>query len=237
MRTFSTAVLAAALSLALASPALAHVTVQPSEAPAGSFYRFVVRVPNERDDADTTKVEVQFPTNVTNASIQPKPGWNYEVKMTKLDEPIEVFGEEVDEVVGSVTWTGGSIAPGEFDEFGFSIRTPDAPGELEFPALQTYSGGEVVRWVGPADADEPAARVNVLDLGLEEGEGGPLAQQAAMSEQIAALKNQVEELEQAPAASNETEDDSSNLGILLGGLGAALAAIALIVVLTRRRSA
>ncbi|MGH2734151.1 MAG: DUF1775 domain-containing protein, partial [Actinomycetota bacterium] len=170
------------------------------------------------------------------ASFQPKPGWDYEVKMTKLDEPIEVFGEEVDEVVGSVTWTGSSIKPGEFDEFAFSIRTPDEPGELEFPALQTYSGGEVVRWVGPADADEPAARVNVLDLGLEEGEG-PLAQQAAMSEQIDALRGQVEELEQAPAAAGETEDDSSNLGILLGGLGAVLAAIALIVVLTRRRSA
>lgn len=236
MRRFLTAAVAATLSLAPAVPALAHVTVQPNEAPAGSFYRFVVRVPNERDDADTTKVEVQFPTNVTNASFQPKPGWNYEVKMTKLDEPIEVFGEEVDEVVGSVTWSGGSIAPGEFDEFGFSIRTPDEPTELEFPALQTYSGGEVVRWVGPADADEPAARVNVLDLGLEEGQG-PLAQQAEMSEQINALENQIEELERAPAAASESEDDSSNLAIILGGLGAVLAAIALIVVLSRRRSA
>lgn len=228
--------LGAALSLALASPALAHVTVQPDEAPAASFYRFVVRVPNERDDADTTKVEVQFPPNITNASFQPKPGWSYEIKMRQLDEPIEVFGEEVDEVVGSVTWSGGRIAPHEFDEFGFSVRTPDEPGVLEFPAIQTYSGGEVVRWVGPADADEPAARVNVLDLGLEEGEG-PLAQQAELRERIAALEDQVAELEQAPAAASESEDDSSNLDILLGGLGAVLAAIALIVVLTRRRSA
>ena len=67
---------AAALALVVAAPALAHVTVQPTEAGTGSFSRFVVRVPNERPDAATIKVEVQFPTNVTNVSFQPKDGWS-----------------------------------------------------------------------------------------------------------------------------------------------------------------
>ena len=47
--------------VALAVPASAHVTVQPNEAVAESFSKFVVRVPNEQDDASTVKVQVELP--------------------------------------------------------------------------------------------------------------------------------------------------------------------------------
>jgi periplasmic copper chaperone A len=171
MKKLSVVPIGTALVLLMAAPALAHVTVQPPEAPTGSFFAFAVRVPNERPDAATTEVEVQFPETVTNVSVQPHPGWDYEVKMKTLDEPIEVFGEEVTEAVDTITWSGGTIAPGEFDEFGFSVRTPDEPGELVFPALQTYEGGEVVEWIGDEESEEPAAEVRVLDLGLGEHEG------------------------------------------------------------------
>ena len=57
--TIAAAALLAALAFATA--ASAHVTLQPDEVPAGGFTRLDVRVPNERDDAGTTKVEVQFP--------------------------------------------------------------------------------------------------------------------------------------------------------------------------------
>lgn len=40
--------------------------------------------------------------------------------MKTLDEPIEAFGAMIDEVVDTVTWTGGPINPGEFDEFYIS---------------------------------------------------------------------------------------------------------------------
>ena len=105
MRKSSVAPMAGAFVLLMAAPALAHVTVQPPEAPTGSFFAFAVRVPNERPDASTTKVEVQFPETVTNVSVQPHPGWDYEVKMKTLDEPIEVFGEEVTEAVDTITWS------------------------------------------------------------------------------------------------------------------------------------
>ena len=48
------------LALVLPGSAFAHVTVQPQEAVQGSFSRFVVRAPNERPDASTIKVEIQF---------------------------------------------------------------------------------------------------------------------------------------------------------------------------------
>lgn len=172
MRTLALrAAIAGALLTILAVPASGHVTVQPAEAPAGSFSRFVVRVPTERDDASTVKVEVRFPDNVTNAAFQPKQGWTRTVTMRTLDEPIEVFGEPVTEVIDTVVWEGGAIAPGEFDEFGFSIRTPDEPGELRFPAVQTYDSGEEVRWVGEPDSDAPAGHVTVT-AAEEDAAGG-----------------------------------------------------------------
>jgi uncharacterized protein YcnI len=156
-------------------PALAHVTVQPNEAATGSFSRFVVRVPNERDDANTTRVEVQLPP-LAFVSFQPKAGWERTVTMRTLDEPMEVFGEELTEVVGTVVWEGGSIAPGEFEEFGFSARMPEDVNVLEFPAVQTYDSGEEVRWVGPEDSEQPAAVVRTVALaGEEEGELAALA--------------------------------------------------------------
>lgn len=170
--TVSVAVLAI---LALAAPALAHVTIQPREAPAGSFFRFMVRVPNERDNAGTISVEVDLPDNLTFVSFQPKDGWERTVTMKTLDEPIMVFGEPVTEVIDSVKWeaTGPPIGVGEFDEFGFSARTPDEPGELVFPSIQVYESGEVVRWIGPPDSDEPAPIVTLFaQEEEEEGEEG-----------------------------------------------------------------
>src|SRR5688572_27062099 len=124
-----TSVLAVLLA---AGPALAHVTVQPPEGVIGSFSRFVVRVPNERDNASTTRIEVQFPP-MAFVSFMDVPGWERTVEMQTLDEPLEVFGEELAEVVGTVTWEGGEIQPGEFLEFGFSARMPDEVTMLEFP--------------------------------------------------------------------------------------------------------
>jgi periplasmic copper chaperone A len=157
----------------LNSPALAHVTIQPNEAVLGSFSRFVVRVPNEEADANTTSVEVELPP-MAFVSFEPKEGWKRTVEMTTLDEPIEAFGGEIDEVVGTVSWSGGSIGPGEFDEFGFSAKMPDEESTLEFLATQTYDSGKVVEWVGAADSEEPAPLLHVLDIGAGEEEG-PLA--------------------------------------------------------------
>lgn len=91
--------------------------------------------------------------------------------MAPLDEPIEVEGERITERIGTVTWSGGRIEPGEFQEFGVSFRTPDEPGtDLAFPTVQRYSDGEVVRWIGPPDSEEPAPTVAIVDAAPEEAE-------------------------------------------------------------------
>jgi hypothetical protein len=117
------------------------------------------RVPNERDNAGTTQITVRFPEGLTFVSFQPKPGWKRSVEMETLAEPIAVFGEEVTERIASVTWRGGGINPSEFEEFGVSFRVPETPGgSLIFPAPQTYSNGEVVRWIDPDPGAETPAR-------------------------------------------------------------------------------
>jgi uncharacterized protein len=160
-------------ALTVPATADAHVTLNPPEWEAGGFARFAVRVPNERDNVDTTRVTVRLPENVVSASFQPVEGWRRTVEMEQLDEPIAEEGEEpITERLATVTWSGGRIRPGEFQEFGISFQVPeDAAGRaLAFPALQRYADGDVVRWIGAEDADEPAPRVEVLPAAEEEDE-------------------------------------------------------------------
>jgi uncharacterized protein YcnI len=56
------AVAVAGIAIVATAPlAAAHVTVNPGEAPKGGFAKLAFRVPNERDDAGTTAVEVNLP--------------------------------------------------------------------------------------------------------------------------------------------------------------------------------
>lgn len=162
-------------------------------------------------------------------SFQPKEGWTRSVEMKTLEEPIELFGEEISEVVASVTWSGGKIEPNEFDEFGFSAKVPDDETVMSFPALQTYDSGEVVRWIGPPEAELPAAQVNVIDLGTGESEG-PLAITAE-------LRNEVRKLSSQAPANTVSSDSSSDstMGIVLGSSGLLLGGLALALTLLRRR--
>lgn len=222
MKLVMAATLAAVL---LAAPAAAHVTVQPNEAVTGSFARFVVRVPTERDDAATTKVEVQLPESLVAVGFQPKPGWSRTTTTKARSAPVDVFGEQVPDYVATVTWEGGRIEPGEFEEFGFSARVPAEPTTLEFPAIQTYSSGEVVRWIGPTDSEEPAGRVKTYSLG--EGDAAP-----GQLQLLADLARRDDS-----AGGDDSSDDGSDVGLVLGMIGTALGAIALVVSLTRRRTA
>jgi hypothetical protein len=98
------------------------------------------------------------------------------VKRAKAEQPIEVEGGfEVDEEVRQITWQGGRIGPGEFVDFGLSLRMPkgEAGDKLTFKALQTYVDGEVVRWIGPEDADEPAPIVKLTGASSGGGHGVP----------------------------------------------------------------
>jgi uncharacterized protein len=164
-RLAATGAVAATAVVVLSSPAFAHVSVAAEGTAAKGGYAVVdFKVPNERDNASTTKLEVNFPTDHPLASVMPEPmaGWKIEVTKSKLAKPLEVHGEQITEAVSKVTWTAAGkdsgIRPGYFEKFPVSIGAlPEDADELVFKAIQTYSNKEVVRWIEVQEdgAEEP----------------------------------------------------------------------------------
>ena len=76
-RAAAVSAMTAAFVLAVAGPAAAHVTVNPSTATQGGYTKVTFRVPNESDEASTTKLEVNLPADapVASVSLKPVPGW------------------------------------------------------------------------------------------------------------------------------------------------------------------
>ncbi|KJY47649.1 membrane protein [Streptomyces sp. NRRL S-444] len=158
------AALAAGTVLVLSGPASAHVGVQPGEAAKGGYATINFKVPNERDNASTTQLEVNFPVDQPLTSVMPQdiPGWTVTVEKSKLDKPLTVHGKQVNEAVTKVTWSGGKIEPGKFQQFPVSVgKLPDNADQMVFKAIQTYDNNEIVRWIeepkeGAAEPQNPA---------------------------------------------------------------------------------
>ena len=63
VRTLAVFAAAGFAVFALPGTASAHVTAQPAEATKGGYFAFAFRVPNERPNAGTTKIEVTLPAD------------------------------------------------------------------------------------------------------------------------------------------------------------------------------
>jgi uncharacterized protein YcnI len=228
LRRFGAVVGAATVMLvATALPAAAHVTVNPKEANQGGFAKLAFRVPNERDKA-TTKLEVAFPDKdaIANVSYKPLPGWKVAVTKKKLDKPIKVHGEDVSEAVDRVTWTADSAAtaiqPGQFQEFEVSVGPLPEVDQLVFKALQTYDGGEVVRWIDETTgSEEPEHPAPVLKLVKAADGDHHDDDDAPVSDGDAAASGEEHDDEDGPS--------SIAIGALIAGLaGLVLGAVALV---------
>lgn len=203
-----------------AAPALAHITVNPSEAAQGSFAKLTFRVPNEQDTGDTIKLEVQFPTDHPIASVSVKPhggGWVADV-------------QTVSDAVSQITWSGGKIAPGEFDEFEVSVGPLPDVDSLKFPTVQTYSDGNVVSWIqdttpGGPEPEFPAPVLTLTAAGPEaDHHGGDSSSSESSSSSSSSPSVSV-----AGATIDHKEDSSDGLAIaalvlaivalLIGGIG------------------
>ena len=136
--------------------------------------------------------------------------------MRKLATPVTSEGETQTEEVDAITFTaaGGNdgIEPGQFQDFGISVRLPERPAgtKLTFKALQTYAGGEVVRWIGGPDADEPAPQVTLTAAADDAAAHGDPAQ--------------AEETAAAGTTGGDEDDDGGGNGLaivalVVGGLG------------------
>jgi uncharacterized protein YcnI len=243
-RTAACSVVAAAAVLALAAPAHAHVTVDPDEAAQGGYTTLNIKVPNERDDASTVRLEVHLDEEHPLASVmpQPVPGWDVEVTTAALDEPIEVHGSPITEAPSVITWSGGEISPGTFQQFPLSIGPlPEGADQLVFKAIQTYDSDEVVRWIeepveGEAEPEHPAAL-----LALTPGEDGHGTDDAANADDEPAATGADAEGDAGTEAGTETgaaSDTTDTPARVLAGVGIAIgiAGVAFGVLAGRRRA-
>jgi uncharacterized protein YcnI len=141
---------AGATVLLLAAPALAHITVTPGSAPAGSAAILTFHVPDEEATSSTTKVDMKIPTDhpIVNLLVQPVPGWTISVRTITLAKPVVTDDGRFTQAVSEIIWAGGRIAPGQFQDFSVSADPlPTGVRSLAFKALQTYANGDVVRWI------------------------------------------------------------------------------------------
>ncbi|MGW6443662.1 YcnI family copper-binding membrane protein [Lentzea sp. NPDC055074] len=172
MRTLAVLAVAGIAVLGTPTIASAHVSAQPAEFTQGGRATFAFRVPNERDNAGTTKIEVTLPQDTPLTSVRTKPlaGWKAEAVKGKLDKPVTIAGKEVTEAFKTITWTaepGVKINVNEYQEFFVAIGTlPEGKDKLELPTKQTYDNGEVVDWAQATGSDgkEPEHPAPALKL-------------------------------------------------------------------------
>lgn len=237
-RIGTVAAAALALTVGLAIPALAHVTINPGTAEKGGWTKLAFRVPNERDDASTTKLVVTFPTDhpLPFVSVKPVPGWKAELTEGKLPEPVvSDDGDKVTESVLKVTWTGGKIEPGQFQEFEVSVGPlPKDVDEIAFPTEQTYTGGEVVKWADAPKSDGTEAEHPLPTLKLVAAASGGEHAGMAMTKAAPPAAQQTVALMKQSASSPGSDGTARVMGvagIIVGLLGGGLGLMSL-----RRRS-
>jgi uncharacterized protein len=248
MRTavrFGALSVSAAAALVLAAPAAqAHVSVQPEGAAAKGGYATVnVKVPNERDNASTVKVELSLPTDHPLSSVMPQPvqGWDVEVTRAKLDKPLTVHGRSIDEAVAKVTWTatGKGIEPGFFQKFPLSLgQLPEDTDTLVLKSVQTYSNKEVVRWIEePVEGqEEPEHPAPVLQLSAAAEDHHGSSPTSAAPEETAGMKEAAGDKETTASAGTGSPSDGTARRLGVGGLVLGAAALLTALVTGRRRT-
>jgi uncharacterized protein len=132
----------------------------------------------------------------------------------KLAAPVKVGDVTLSQAITTVTWTatGAGVPANDFDEFALSVgRLPERVDSLSFPAVQTYSDGEVVQWVDGSEAEHPAPALK--------------------------LTTAVTPVAASSSSSSSSEDSSDPLARGLGGAGLLLGLIGLGLGLRSRKPA
>ncbi|MEA2843217.1 MAG: hypothetical protein QOJ69_888, partial [Actinomycetota bacterium] len=123
--TLSTIILSAfAAGLLLAAgPALAHEEITPSVFPTAKPTFFTLDAANEKT-VGLTKVTLTAPEGLDfGSATSSPPGWS---------------AARTDTVV---TWTGGTVAPDQFEQWGFEIEGADQPGTLTYKVGLGFADG------------------------------------------------------------------------------------------------
>jgi uncharacterized protein YcnI len=252
MRTKAAAICVTCFVLLSPAAAQAHISLHPNTIPAGAFVTLNVRVPGEQAGAYSYKLAMLIPPGFTEIDTQNVPGWSVKESRRKLARPLQTDDGQINEEVSRIVWTGdrsrlGRLENGQFIQFPLSIAMPnDSAGQtLAFKAVQYYSNGKRIHWIGLPSAEYPAPTIDVTAKGgvvedVAGGEAGPVAREAGQ-----ALDGGSAERGSAPVSAavstgvKSSGGSSESLGIaalVLGSLGL-LAGIAGLVTARRRCAA
>ena len=216
--------LAATAVLTAAGVASAHVTVHPdSYAKGATDGALSFRVPDESDTASTTKVQLFLPTDhpLLGVLVSPHDGWTATVTDTKLKTPVRTDDGTITDAVSEITWAGGKIAPGHYEDFDVAFgQLPDDTAQLTFKTLQTYSDGKIVRWIeeaakGDEDPENPAPVLKLTAATTTSGTAARTASKTSVATSEA-------------SASDSTARGLGVAGLVVGVLGLAAGVFAVL---------
>jgi periplasmic copper chaperone A len=219
----------------LAAPAFAHVTTDPSSAPQGGEITLGFRVPNEVAGANVVRVDLQIPTNPPLLGIDTEPvyGWTSTVTQVTLNPPVQTDDGPVTQAVNEISWvapSGGGTPPGSFQEFYILVQQlPTNATQVVFKAVQTYSNGDVVRWIDPVvagqpDPDHPTPILTLVPAG---GTGTTATTTATTAPATSSGGSGVDLSKLAPKSSVSSAKTVGVIGILVGVLGLIVALVAI----------
>ena len=215
--------------LAIAAAASAHVTVSPTSLPQGSTAELTFKVPNEESKANTVSLQLQIPTDHPIAQVlaKPVPGWTISVHTVTLAKPLTTDDGTFTTAVNEIDWTGGTIQPGQYQDFQISVDPlPSDTTQLVFKAVQTYSNGDIVRWIDLSTSGDPNPDHPAPALTLTPASSSSTTATATASAPTVAT----------PAPSSSSNDGLGIAGLVLGAIGAACGVAALLFVRKTRRS-
>lgn len=162
----------------IATPALAHITLEQGTASPGSFYKAVLRVGHGCDKSATVKIRVTIPEGVISVTPMVKPGWTIGVKRGSYAKEYSfLHGAKFSEGPKEITWSGGNLPDAYYDEFvlnTFIAGELPAGGILYFPVSQECEKG-VHNWVevpvdGKPVSGDPAPGLKLLQKSKGHGE-------------------------------------------------------------------
>ncbi|MGB3833457.1 MAG: YcnI family protein [Mesorhizobium sp.] len=163
-------VFAAVLVVCSGTAAFAHVTLETQEAPVGSTYKAVLRVPHGCEGKATVAVRVKIPEGVIAVKPMPKPGWELKTVKGKYEKAYELWGEKVTEGVQEVDWSGGKLPDEFYDEFvlrGQLAADLPAGEKLYFPVVQECEDGAADRWIAIPAAGQDEESIEFPAPGLK----------------------------------------------------------------------
>lgn len=206
MRRRSVAFLAGLAALVLlAPPAAAHEELNPSVVVVGKPVFVYLSAANEgRNNIGSVAVTVPAGLELGGVTREPT-GWT-----AKRDGAV-------------VTWTGGPLAPGKFEQWGFELHGPDQPGSFTFKVTVRYADGDTHGSDVPLTVSAAGAAVTSSSVPAS-------TTTTATTVTTAPAGGNGNGTSAGSGAGDDSGGDGSgraNLALAVGGLGTVLALVAL----------